>query len=56
MCDILGIPGYLVTTAFEKAFDCLDHDFLVIVLKKISFGGNFIYGIKLLLMINILAL
>ena len=52
MCDILGIPSYLVTTDIEKAFDSLDHDFLLIVLKKIGFGENFIYWIKLLLMIN----
>ena len=27
MCDILDIPGYLVTMDMEKAFDSLDHDF-----------------------------
>ena len=28
MCDILDIPGYLVTMDIQKAFDSLDHDFL----------------------------
>ena len=34
MCDILDIPGYLVTMDIEKAFGSLDHDFLLSVLKK----------------------
>ena len=33
----------------EKAFDSLDHDFLICVLKKIGFGDNFITWIKILL-------
>ena len=33
----------------EKAFDSLDHDFLVNVLNKFGFGSNFISWIKLLL-------
>ena len=33
----------------EKAFDSLDHDFLLIVLKKFGFGENFIHWIKVLL-------
>ena len=33
----------------EKAFDSLDHDFLVTVLSKFSSGNNFISSIKLLL-------
>ena len=33
----------------EKAFDSLDHDFLVNVLNKFTFGSNFISWIKLLL-------
>ena len=32
MCDILDIPGYLVTIDIEKAFDSLDHDFLLFAL------------------------
>ena len=49
MCDILDIPGYLVTIDIEKAFDSLNHDFLLIVLKKFGFGENFIHWIKVLL-------
>ena len=49
MCDILDIPGYLVTTDIEKAFDCLNHEFLLSVLKKVGFSENFIHWIKVLL-------
>ena len=38
----LKIKGYLVTMDIEKAFDLLDHSFLISVLKKIEFGENFI--------------
>ena len=44
-----NIWGYLVTMDFEKAFDSLDHDFLVNVLNKFGFGSSFISWIKLLL-------
>ena len=43
MCYIHDIPGYLVTMDIEKAFDSLDHDFLLFVLKKFGFGENFIH-------------
>ena len=49
MCDILDIPGYLVTMDIEKVFDSLDHEFLWSVLKKFRFGENFIHWIKVLL-------
>ena len=49
MCDMLDIPGYLVTMDFEKAFDSLDHDFLLFALKKFGFGENVIHWIKVLL-------
>ena len=45
MCDVLDIPGYLVAMDIEKAFDSLDHDFLLYFFKqklvwvKISFVG-----------------
>ena len=47
--DILDIPGYLVTMDVEKVFDSLDHYFLLSVLKKIGFGENSVYWMKLLL-------
>ena len=49
MCDILNISGYLVAMDIEKAFDSLDHDFLLSALKKFGFGENFIHWIKVLL-------
>ena len=49
ICEKENIPAYLVTMDLEKAFDSLDHDFLICVLKKIGFGGNFITWIKILL-------
>ena len=44
-----NIGRYLVTMDIEKAFDSLDHDFLVNVSNKFVFGSNFISWIKLLL-------
>ena len=38
----LNITGFLVTMDIEKAFDSLDHSFLIFVLKKFGFGKNFI--------------
>ena len=49
MSDILDIPRHLVTMDIEKAFDSLDHDFLLSILKKFGFGGNFVYRMKVLL-------
>ena len=50
MYYILDIPDYLITVDIEKAFDSLDHDFLLNVLKKFGFCEDFIFWIK---MINI---
>ena len=33
----------------EKAFDSLDHSFLISVLKKYGFGNNFVEWIKIIL-------
>ena len=44
-----NITGFLVTTDIEKAFDSLDHSVLISVLKKFSFGKNFITWIYILL-------
>ena len=46
ICGKENIPGYLVTMDLEKAFDSLDHDFLLCVLKKFGFGDGFIKWIK----------
>ena len=37
-----NIPGYLVTIDLEKAFDSLDQDFILCVLKKFDLGDSFI--------------
>ena len=49
MCDILDIPGYLVTMDIEKAFYSLNHDFLLSVLNNFGFGETFTQWIKVLL-------
>ena len=36
------MEGFLVTMDVEKAFNSLDHKFLISVLKKFVFGQNFI--------------
>ena len=41
--------GYLVTTDIEKAFDSIDHSFLLITFEKFGFGTNFIDWIKIFL-------
>ena len=43
------MEGFLVTVDVEKAFDSLDHKFLIVVLKKFEFGQNFILWIELIL-------
>ena len=47
--DKLSIDDCLVTVDFEKAFSFLDQGFLLVILKKIVFGDNFIDWIKILL-------
>ena len=49
ICSKENTPGYLVTMDLEKAFDSLDHDFLLCALKKFGFGDSFINWIKILL-------
>ena len=40
---------FLVTMDIEKAFDSLDHTFLISVLKKFGFGNNFVNWIETLI-------
>ena len=49
VCDIQKISGYFLTVDFEKAFDSLNHNFFITVLKKYGFGEDFIDWIKSLL-------
>ena len=42
ICGKEHIPCFLVTMDLEKAFDSLDHDFLLCALKKFGFGDSFI--------------
>merc|ERR1712015_50922 len=44
-----NVPGYMVLMDVEKAFDSMDHGFLVEVLKIFGFGENFINWIKIIL-------
>ena len=41
--------GFLVAMDIEKAFDSLDHDFLILALGRYGFGKNFIVWLKVLL-------
>ena len=46
--DVLNKEGFLVTMGIEKAFDSLDHTFLIFVMKKLGFGNNFVNWIETL--------
>ena len=48
VCDMQKLSGYLLTVYFEKAFDSLNHNFLIAVLKKYGFGDDFIDWILIL--------
>ena len=43
------MEDFLVTMDVEKAFDSLDHTFLISVSKKFGFGQNFVSWIKIIL-------
>ena len=47
--EIGNVEGFLVTMDIEKAFDSLDHNFLISTLEKYGFGQNFIIWVKILL-------
>ena len=47
--DIFNEEGFLVTMDIEKAFDPVDHTFLISVLKKFGFGNNFVNWIETLI-------
>ena len=43
-----NIPGAFINIDFEKAFDCVEHNFMFEVLKRFNFGTNFIKWITIL--------
>ena len=47
--DVINKEGFLVTMDIEKAFDSLDHTFVISVLKKFGFGNNFVSWIEILI-------
>ena len=42
ICDCNNLGGYLVTIDIEEAFDSLNHEFILAVLKAFGFGKNFV--------------
>jgi hypothetical protein len=44
-----NIGGYILTADIEKAFDSMDHTFLIACLEKFGFGSYFIDWVKVLL-------
>ena len=46
------IPGILFSADFEKAFDSIDHSFMLAVLEKFGFGPNFIHWLGLYTMVQ----
>ena len=47
--EIIGVlnkEGFLVNMDIEKAFDSLDHTFVISVMKKFGFSNNFLVGLK----------
>ena len=49
ICDKLQIKGFLMTVDIEKAFDSINHCFLIKVLEKYGFEKDFIKWIKIVL-------
>ena len=48
ICENENIPGALLNIDFEKAFDSVEHNFMIEVFKKFNFGKNFIKWISIL--------
>ena len=48
MSEVLN-KGFLITIDIEKAFDSVNHHFLIAILEKIGFGTKFNEWIKVLL-------
>ena len=42
ICDLEQLKGYLVAIDFEKTFDSLNHNFLIIAFEYYGFGSDFV--------------
>ena len=47
-CNLEKLEGHLVAIDFKKAFDSLNHNFLITALEHYGFGNDFIEWIKIL--------
>ena len=47
--NTLALEGFLVTITIEKAFDSVNHCFLLQILQKFGFGIDFVSSIKTIL-------
>ena len=53
VCDVLDVidktdePAILVTLDHEKAFDRVDHEFMLRVLRKFGFGPSFCHWVEI---------
>ena len=52
VCEKQNIGEHLVTKDIEKAFDYLDHDFLVNVLNRFGSGTNIKVGLSCCLIVS----
>ena len=41
-----NVPGILFSADFEKAFDSVEHNFILAVLKSFGFGSQFIQWVR----------
>ena len=49
IANTLALEGFLVTIDIEKAFDSVNHSFLLQILRKFGFGIDFVSWIKMIL-------
>ena len=47
--NTLALEGFLVTVDIEKAFDFVNHCFLLQILRKLEIGVDFVSWIKMIL-------
>ena len=45
----LNLDGFILTIDIQKAFDSVDHEFVLLALKYFGFGNNFINWIRIIL-------